>query len=239
MYCSIRNSSTVPHVMFSCAAVVIRAQVQDLQVLLDPVSLEEALLEWLPVLERVLGPEDLTEPDLEQQEEDGEEEEGLERELEVLSCSVTHHSKEVTGSTKIGLEDPKLLAAEKELRETSNGKQQYKDGEPIRLVASRPLPSDLQADLMQLTSLCLDVGCVSRQGTTEEDQGGVRGSVCVESVCVFLRRYFFLLDQEHIRRACMQKYRQHPEVLKDFIAGMLGKDFFFFMFALHFASCSH
>lgn len=218
-------------------AVINRAQVQDLQVLLDPVSLEEALLEWLPVLERVLGPEDLTEPDLEQQEEEGEEEEGLERELEVLSCFVTHHSNEVTGSTKSGSEDPKLLAAEKDLRETGSGKQQHKDGEPIRLVASRPLPSDLQADLTQLTSLCLDVGCVSRRSTMEEQGGedgrGGKECVCVESVCVFLRRYFFLLDQEHARRVCMQRYKQHPEVLKDFIAGMLGKNS---MFTLHFTS---
>ncbi|XP_048113755.1 Hermansky-Pudlak syndrome 5 protein isoform X1 [Alosa alosa] len=207
------------------------AQVQDLQVLLDPASLEEALLEWLPVLERVLGPEDLTEPDQEQQEEDGEEEgeeeEGIvERELEVLSCSAAQHSEGVTGSMKRGSEDPKLLAAEEDLRETGISKQQHRDGELIRLLASRPLPSDLHADVTQLTSLCLDVGCVSRQakatGEGEEGGGGGGGeSVCVESVCVFLRRYFFLLDQEHTRRVCLQRYRQHPEVLEDFIAGML------------------
>ncbi|XP_012674244.1 Hermansky-Pudlak syndrome 5 protein isoform X2 [Clupea harengus] len=196
------------------------AQVQDLHVLLDPASLEEALLEWLPVLERVLGPEDLTEPDLER-EEDGEEEEGLlERELEVLSCSAAQHSEEVTGSTKRGSEDPKLLAAEKDLRETSSARQ-HKDMEPICLLSSRPLPSDLQADISQLTSLCLDVGCVSRRGPEAGLSGEEGGSVCVESVCVFLRRYFFLLDQEHTRRVCMQRYRQHPGVLKDFIAGML------------------
>ncbi|XP_063053790.1 Hermansky-Pudlak syndrome 5 protein isoform X2 [Engraulis encrasicolus] len=248
------------------------AQVQDLQVLLDPASLEEALLEWLPALEKVLGPVDHTAPPAssaphgkhgeeveeeggrEDEDEEEEEEEEEEGELEVLSsCSTASHPKEVTaggspmkktsGGAGVGggggeeeeekEEDPKLLAAEKELtRRPPRGEE-----EPVRLLSSRPLPSELQADIAQLAALCLDLGCVGsrrepRRGEEEEEEGEREGegdgeqerekrSVCVESVCVFLRRYFFLLDQDRTRRVCMQRYRQHPAVLQDFIAGML------------------
>uniref|UniRef100_A0A8C2K3B4 Hermansky-Pudlak syndrome 5 protein homolog n=1 Tax=Cyprinus carpio TaxID=7962 RepID=A0A8C2K3B4_CYPCA len=58
--------------------------------------------------------------------------------------------------------------------------------ELIQLFSPKPLPPDLQADLSQLACLYLEMGCPSRGG--------------IESVCVFLRRYFFLLDQERVRK---------------------------------------
>uniref|UniRef100_A0A8C1SPC9 Hermansky-Pudlak syndrome 5 protein homolog n=1 Tax=Cyprinus carpio TaxID=7962 RepID=A0A8C1SPC9_CYPCA len=58
--------------------------------------------------------------------------------------------------------------------------------ELIQLFSPKPLPTDLQADLSQLACLYLEMGCPGRGG--------------IESVCVFLRRYFFLLDQERVRK---------------------------------------
>uniref|UniRef100_A0A8C1T0E3 Hermansky-Pudlak syndrome 5 protein homolog n=1 Tax=Cyprinus carpio TaxID=7962 RepID=A0A8C1T0E3_CYPCA len=78
------------------------------------------------------------------------------------------------------------------------------------LFSPKPLPPDLQADLSQLACLYLEMGCPGRGG--------------IESVCVFLRRYFFLLDQERVRKMCMLRYREHREVMKAYIAGMLGND---------------
>uniref|UniRef100_A0A8C1R6X3 Hermansky-Pudlak syndrome 5 protein homolog n=1 Tax=Cyprinus carpio TaxID=7962 RepID=A0A8C1R6X3_CYPCA len=77
----------------------------------------------------------------------------------------------------------------------------------VRLFSPKPLPTDLQADLSQLACLYLEMGCPGRGG--------------IESVCVFLRRYFFLLDQERVRKMCMLRYREHRKVMKAYIAGML------------------
>uniref|UniRef100_A0A673MNA1 Hermansky-Pudlak syndrome 5 protein homolog n=1 Tax=Sinocyclocheilus rhinocerous TaxID=307959 RepID=A0A673MNA1_9TELE len=75
------------------------------------------------------------------------------------------------------------------------------------LFSPKHLPPDLQADLSQLACLYVEMGCPGRGG--------------IESVCVFLRRYFFLLDQERVRKMCMLRYREHREVMKAYIAGML------------------
>uniref|UniRef100_A0AAR2JCH6 Hermansky-Pudlak syndrome 5 protein homolog n=1 Tax=Pygocentrus nattereri TaxID=42514 RepID=A0AAR2JCH6_PYGNA len=72
------------------------------------------------------------------------------------------------------------------------------------------LPSDLQDNLTQLACLYLDMGCPGGAG-----DGGV------EKVCVFLQTFFFLLDKERVRRMCMLRYREQPDVLKAYIAGMM------------------
>uniref|UniRef100_A0A8B9RAT0 Hermansky-Pudlak syndrome 5 protein homolog n=1 Tax=Astyanax mexicanus TaxID=7994 RepID=A0A8B9RAT0_ASTMX len=90
---------------------------------------------------------------------------------------------------------------------------------PVKLI-HRPLPPELQEHLSQLACLYLDLGCPSGAGD------GVESGV--EDVCAFLQRYFFLLDQERVRRMCMLRYREQPEVLKAYIAGMLGESSYSF-----------
>uniref|UniRef100_A0A4W4GMH5 Hermansky-Pudlak syndrome 5 protein homolog n=1 Tax=Electrophorus electricus TaxID=8005 RepID=A0A4W4GMH5_ELEEL len=89
----------------------------------------------------------------------------------------------------------------------------------------QPLPSDLQNDLSRLACLYMELGC---PGGSEELSIGVSGGL--ERVCVFLRRFFFLMDQDRVRRMCTMRYREQPDVLKAFISGMLGEVFLVFTF---------
>uniref|UniRef100_A0A673MFG2 Hermansky-Pudlak syndrome 5 protein homolog n=1 Tax=Sinocyclocheilus rhinocerous TaxID=307959 RepID=A0A673MFG2_9TELE len=102
----------------------------------------------------------------------------------------------------------RVLGPEDHTRPTEITTQEEKTLEEEELLFSpKHLPPDLQADLSQLACLYVEMGCPGRGG--------------IESVCVFLRRYFFLLDQERVRKMCMLRYREHREVMKAYIAGML------------------
>uniref|UniRef100_A0A673A9Y4 Hermansky-Pudlak syndrome 5 protein homolog n=1 Tax=Sphaeramia orbicularis TaxID=375764 RepID=A0A673A9Y4_9TELE len=129
----------------------ISTQIQDPLVLLDPVCLEDTLLEWLPVLERILGP------------------------TEVASKTDGEPTGIPNGTTT----------------------------EPVRVVSPKPVPSDLLANLTQLAMLYTELSCF-RKG------GDVRALGCT----TFLRRYFFLLDQERVRRMCLLCYQEQPDVQK-------------------------
>uniref|UniRef100_A0A8C1R6P9 Hermansky-Pudlak syndrome 5 protein homolog n=1 Tax=Cyprinus carpio TaxID=7962 RepID=A0A8C1R6P9_CYPCA len=100
----------------------------------------------------------------------------------------------------------RVLGPEDHTRPTETHEEKPLEEEEI-LFSPKPLPTDLQADLSQLACLYLEMGCPGRGG--------------IESVCVFLRRYFFLLDQERVRKMCMLRYREHRKVMKAYIAGML------------------
>uniref|UniRef100_A0A8C5B7L2 Hermansky-Pudlak syndrome 5 protein homolog n=1 Tax=Gadus morhua TaxID=8049 RepID=A0A8C5B7L2_GADMO len=66
--------------------------------------------------------------------------------------------------------------------------------EPVRVQPPTALPSDLLGDLTPLATLYLEMSCFRGQG---EEPG-------VLSAAGFLRRYFFLLDAERVRRACLK-----------------------------------
>lgn len=190
--------------MFCCSS-----QIQNPMVLLDPVCLSDVLQDWAPVLERVLGPEDYTLP----REITPLEEEEL---VSSMSCCVGVQP-EILTAPSTNLDESATLTEEEDLGETipcstapvrASFPPLANHVELIQLFSPKPLPPDLQADLSQLACLYLEMGCPGRGG--------------VESVCVFLRRFFFLLDQERVRKMCMLRYREHREVLKAYIAGMLG-----------------
>uniref|UniRef100_A0AAY4DEZ7 Hermansky-Pudlak syndrome 5 protein homolog n=1 Tax=Denticeps clupeoides TaxID=299321 RepID=A0AAY4DEZ7_9TELE len=176
------------------------AQIQDPLILLDPVSLAAALQEWLMVLEKVLGPE---EQDHSGQEQEGEEK-SVEREVETTSCLTEQDFGDVGEPMEqleaAGKEEPKTICIRP-------------PNETVRMLSPRPLPSDLKDDLSQIASLCFDMGCFSHAGSVDH--------VCVESVCSFMQRFFFLVDPERVHRVCGLRYQEHPEVLNIFITGML------------------
>lgn len=196
-------------------------------VLLDPVCLGNVLSEWALVLERVLGPEDHGRPIENYGTQD--EEMTLEDEhvLSSVSCCIvvqpesvldppTDQSSTLTEEDDFQESSPCLTAPiRSEFAPFTN------PVELIQLFSPKPLPPDLHADLSQLACLYLELGCPGRWRDGE-----------VESVCVFLRRYFFLLDQERMRNMCTLRYSQQPDVRKSYIAGMMGKhvftDVFFF-----------
>uniref|UniRef100_A0A8C1BMD1 Hermansky-Pudlak syndrome 5 protein homolog n=1 Tax=Cyprinus carpio carpio TaxID=630221 RepID=A0A8C1BMD1_CYPCA len=164
------------------------SEIQDPMVLLDPVCLSDVLREWAPVLERVLGPEDHTRPTETHEEKPLEEEEIVSS----MSCCVVVQPDIYSAN----LDEPAATLTEEE----DHGESTPCSTAPVRALSSplanhveliqlfspKPLPTDLQADLSQLACLYLEMGCPGRGG--------------IESVCVFLRRYFFLLDQERVRK---------------------------------------
>lgn len=189
------------------------SQIQDPMVLLDPLCLSDVLQEWAPVLERALGPEDQILP----VETTNPEEKTLEEEelVSSMSCCVVVQP-EISTSPAADPDESATHTEEEDFRESTPCsiapvRAQFpplaNHVELIQLFSPKPLPPDLQADLSLLACLYLEMGCPGRGG--------------MESVCVFLRRFFFLLDQERVRRMCMLRYRENREVLKAYIAGML------------------
>ncbi|XP_033490161.1 BLOC-2 complex member HPS5 [Epinephelus lanceolatus] len=193
------------------------SQIQDPLVLLDPVCLEETLLEWLPVLEQVLGPEEQESTAADDSNIDGP---GEERWDYLQSCSEQHDesslpskepAKSITEDKKE--ESPELEekedqcdSAEKD-SEVSNGSPLY----PVRVMSPKPVPPDLLANLTQLATLYTELSCFRNQ-ENEQALG------CTN----FLRCYFFLLDQERVRRMCLLCHQERPEVQSSFTEAMLG-----------------
>lgn len=202
----------------------ISTQIQDPLVLLDPACLGEALLEWLPVLERILGPEELRSADEGHLTMDGLGEERWENN-HPKACSDQPHAssyspeKPTESAVEENKESPCLNEeedqSEKHLKSESSAVSNGTPPEPIRVGSPKPLPSDLQADLSQLATLYLELACFGNQVV----QRGVRAM----GVTLFLRCYFFLLDQERVRRMCLLCYQEQPEVQSSFMDAMLGQ----------------
>uniref|UniRef100_A0A6Q2XDU9 Hermansky-Pudlak syndrome 5 protein homolog n=1 Tax=Esox lucius TaxID=8010 RepID=A0A6Q2XDU9_ESOLU len=100
-----------------------------------------------------------------------------------------------------------------EQRSACDGKSVEEEDVPLRVCSPKPLLSDLQADLTQLATLHLELGCFEDPAVRNE-----RGEV---GVVGFLRRWFFLLDQERVRSMCLLSYREQPEVHSSFMEAML------------------
>ncbi|XP_035251534.1 Hermansky-Pudlak syndrome 5 protein isoform X1 [Anguilla anguilla] len=178
------------------------SQVQDPVVLLDPACLGEVLQEWLPVLERVLGPHDSPPAEENPPGPENPLEPGCEGERPDSSATATEGGPEERDEARPGREGA---------AEGVPGPQGPEGGpaEPIRVTSPQPVPSNLLADLSQLASLSLDLGRFHG------------GASCEEGACSFLRRYFFLLDPERMQRACAFRYRDLPAVREAYIAGLL------------------
>lgn len=193
------------------------SQIQDPLVLLDPVCLGEALLEWLPVLERILGPTDVGSAAVSDVNVNGPaaeerwETNNPSSSLEESSCTSGEAAESVSEEQKdespqLGEQQDHCDSTEKVL-EVSNGRPP----EPVRTVSPQPVPSDLLANLTQLATLYTELSCFRNQ----EDEQAL-------GCTTFLRRYFFLLDQERMRRMCLLCFQQQPELQSSFIEGMLG-----------------
>lgn len=194
----------------------ISSQIQDPLVLLDPVCLRETLLEWLPVLERVLGPVEHGPTAAGDSNADGPGEERWNRdylnlysEHEESSCSPrepTENIIEEEDSHELRGKEDQCDSTEKEC-EGSNGSPP----EPVRVVSPKAIQLDLLANLTQLATLYTELSCFRKP---ESEQAlGCR---------TFLRRYFFLLDKERVRRMCLLCYQEQPEVQSSFAEAMLG-----------------
>ncbi|KAM9351858.1 BLOC-2 complex member HPS5 [Symphorus nematophorus] len=195
------------------------SQIQDPLVLLDPVCLRETLLEWLPVLERILGPEEHGSAATGDSKVDGPGEERWERDYlspcseqqEESSCSSGEPTESVTEqerkeeSSELGEKEDQCDSAEKE-PEVLNGSPP----EPVRVASPNPVPSDLLANLTQLATLYTELSCFGNQENKQ-----------ALGCTTFLRRYFFLLDKERVRRTCLLCYQEQPEVQSSFTEAML------------------
>ncbi|XP_072292058.1 Hermansky-Pudlak syndrome 5 protein isoform X2 [Eucyclogobius newberryi] len=181
------------------------AQIQDPYVLLDPVSLEETLLEWLPALEKVLSPVTF-ELTISGSESNGsipiDDGGNLKR--------FRDHSSLLHSSSDHGEEDSHCESElEPDHEEIDDNVSKGFHVEPIRVTPPKPVPSELQVNLNQLAMLYLEHSCFRKHQTKYTVSCGT-----------FLRRYFHLLDPERVRRMCLLCHRDQPEVHSSFIEGM-------------------
>lgn len=198
-----------------------RARIQDPLVLLDPACLTETLLDWLPVLERVLGPVEAAAAAAAAGDShadgpgDGEwDGEGLPwcsepaEPLLAFKETAEHMAEdEETGNSDDlrGKEDQKLAVAS------------WSPPEPVRLEPPKAVEVDLLSDLTQLATLYTELSCFRKLQTQQ-------GLGCT----AFLRRYFFLLDHERVRRMCLLAHQEQPELQVSFMEAMLGQRCFCF-----------
>uniref|UniRef100_A0A8C9X5B7 Hermansky-Pudlak syndrome 5 protein homolog n=1 Tax=Sander lucioperca TaxID=283035 RepID=A0A8C9X5B7_SANLU len=187
------------------------AQIQDPLVLLDPVCLRETLLEWLAVLERILGPEEHGSAAAGDSNMDGP---GEERWDYLNACSEQQEessfsSREPTESiTEEKRKESPELGEKEDQCDSTEKEPKVSDGsppDPVRVVSPKPLPSDLLSNLTQLATLYIELSCFRNQ---ENEQA--------LGCTTFLRSYFFLLDQERVRRMCLLCYQEQPEVQSSF-----------------------
>lgn len=191
--------------------------------LLDPVCLQETLLEWLPVLEKTLG---LVELESTASVRDSNTS-GLVEESEILhTCSehqeehgltedLNRSKEELRGCSDHGEEED----GERELASDHKDNQTDESNgihiEPVRVVPPKPVPADLLTNLTQLATLYTEYSCFRKQ-----ENNYTLGCI------TFLRRYFFLLDQERVRRMCLLCYKEQPEIHGSFIEALLGQTLF-------------
>ncbi|KAM9754373.1 BLOC-2 complex member HPS5 [Menidia menidia] len=184
------------------------SQIQDPLVLLDPVCLGEALLEWLPVLERILGPADFRPATASASNLDCSGEESWDKDNLNPSFDGKGNSTEVVKEEKKDSPDPseeeELLCDDQQKTSLTENVQP----ESIRVASPKPVPSDLLTNLTELATLYTELSCFRKQN---------KAPGCT----TFLRRYFFLLDQERVRRMCLLCYQEQPEIKSSFIEAMI------------------
>ncbi|KAM9855043.1 BLOC-2 complex member HPS5 [Aulostomus maculatus] len=193
------------------------SQIQDPLVLLDPVYLAETLQEWLPVLERVLGPAELGSAPMGARNMDVPGEgrcDKIQEQPEDFSSSSEEPTESLTGEKEETTPEPRDKEVQMEGQPASDDKEPVASNgsplDPIRVMSPKPVPSDLLANLTQLATVYTELSCFRNQA---DDQA--------LSCTTFLRRFFFLLDQERIRRMCLLCKQEQQEVKSSFTEAML------------------
>ncbi|KAK7892111.1 hypothetical protein WMY93_024074 [Mugilogobius chulae] len=184
------------------------AQIQDPYVLLDTVSLEETLLEWLSALQKVFGPVelDLTVSGSESNESIPiDEGENVNHFRDHSDLSNKLHS----GSDHEEEDSHCESALEPDREEKGHDTSNCFYVEPIRVTSPKPIPSELLANMTQLATLYTEHSCFR----TLETKYTV-------SCKTFLRRYFFLLKPERVRRMCLQCHKDQLDIHNSFIEAM-------------------
>lgn len=157
------------------------------------------------MLERILGPEEqgsaaVGESNVDRPEEGNWDRGYLNSEHEESSCSLKEPTENTTEEEE-GKEESQVVRV---LNESLP--------EPVRVVSPKPIQSDLSNNLTQLATLYTELSCFRKPGD-------LHALECT----TFLRRYFFLLDKERVRRMCLLCHRGQPEVQSSFIEAMLGQ----------------
>ncbi|XP_029289655.1 BLOC-2 complex member HPS5 [Cottoperca gobio] len=191
------------------------SEIQDPLVLLDPGCLKETLLDWLAVLERVLGGErGSTAAGDSNVDGPGEERwdylNSYSEKQEESSFSSGEPRESVAVEKK---EESPELGEKEDLCDSTEMEPEVLNGsppDPVRVASPKPVPSDLLDDLTQLATLYTELSCFRKQENEH-----------VLGCTTFLRRYFFLLDQERVRRMCLLCYQEQPGLQSSFTEAML------------------
>lgn len=174
------------------------------------------------MLERILGPEEHGSAAAGDSNMDGP---GEERWDYLNACSEQQEessfsSREPTESiTEEKRKESPELGEKEDQCDSTEKEPKVSDGsppDPVRVVSPKPLPSDLLSNLTQLATLYIELSCFRNQ---ENEQA--------LGCTTFLRSYFFLLDQERVRRMCLLCYQEQPEVQSSFTEAMLGQKLLF------------
>lgn len=166
-------------------------------------------MDWVTVLERILGPAVLLSASVTNLNLDGSEVEKWEKDyLSPCTGEQGELTEDITGEAELG-EKEVLCEKQQMLDTTENVTSVENPPEPIRVASPKPLPPDLEANLTEMATLYTELSCFRNQ---PEALG----------CSTFLRRYFFLLDQERVRRMCLLCYQQQPEMMSSFSEAMLG-----------------
>lgn len=157
------------------------------------------------MLERILGPEEqgsaaVGESNVDRPEEESWDRGYLNSEYEESSCSLKEPTENTTEEEEGKEESQEVGLLNKSLPE------------PVRVVSPKPVQSDLLNNLTQLATLYTELSCFRKPGEKHALE-------CT----TFLRRYFFLLDKDRVRRMCVLCHREQPEVQSSFIEAMLGQ----------------
>uniref|UniRef100_A0A673ZRT6 Hermansky-Pudlak syndrome 5 protein homolog n=1 Tax=Salmo trutta TaxID=8032 RepID=A0A673ZRT6_SALTR len=134
---------------------------------------------------------------------------------EIPSSSPEELTKDGQEEGRRGEDSPQQNGGQEDQREAQDHHIPDKASteENLRVWSPKPLPPDLQAHLTQLATLYLELDYFGDPVVQKE-----RGVVEVNA---FLRRFFFLLDQERVRRMCLLGYGDQPEVHISFMEAML------------------
>ncbi|XP_061825618.2 Hermansky-Pudlak syndrome 5 protein [Nerophis lumbriciformis] len=169
------------------------SQSQDPLMLLNPDVLVETLQEWLKVLERVFRPAELVESAA-----------GGPSDVDPAGQGTGEPTAEECAR---GGAAENLPQVERDSLLTSESKTS--PPESIRVVSPKPVPPDLLAHLTQLATLYTEVSCFRKQADEQ-----------TLTCTTFMRRYFFLLDQQRVRNMCLMQEKQ--EVYASFIEAMIA-----------------
>lgn len=205
-------------------------------VLLEPQSLREALLDWIPFLEEAFASKvtSISEDDSSKRgRESPEEQKVLDENWEMDQCNELMDKEQSpvlrtnTNQERRNIlnEDPREeLSSNKPIDNTlckTKAETETVFSQSFRTYPPFFIAQDLQKDLTELTTLCFELSIYQPLQ--------VNGKQCVQLeaslACRFIKDYFFLLNLERLKQYIVTCYNDYPSVWETYVKGLKGNYF--------------